>query len=174
MKIDILHFVFISAAILKGHSPPAFISAAISKGHPPPAYQIYSISVQEGSGVSNLQTELNYLNSFKSYCIFSDFIVPRWSPHPHGPHIVPTLSPHCPHIVSMLSPHCPHAVSTSLWSPHCPHIVPMLSPHHHCHSHVICIVPIIPTSSIWSPHHLHPPHTHSAHPHPLEGDPQNQ
>ena len=28
--------------------------------------------MQEGSGVPNLQTELNYLDSFKSYCNFSD------------------------------------------------------------------------------------------------------
>ena len=28
--------------------------------------------MQEGSGVTNLQTELNYLDSFKSYCNSSD------------------------------------------------------------------------------------------------------
>ena len=28
--------------------------------------------MQEGSGVPNLQTELNYLDSFKSYCNSSD------------------------------------------------------------------------------------------------------
>ena len=28
--------------------------------------------MQEDSGVTNLQTELNYLNSFKSYCNSSD------------------------------------------------------------------------------------------------------
>ena len=28
--------------------------------------------MQEGSGVKNLQTELNYLDSFKTYCKFSD------------------------------------------------------------------------------------------------------
>ena len=38
-------------------------------GDPPPAtHQTQSICVQEGSGVPNLQTELNYLDSFKSYC----------------------------------------------------------------------------------------------------------
>ena len=31
-----------------------------------------SICMQEGSGVPNLQTELNYLNLFKSYCNSSD------------------------------------------------------------------------------------------------------
>ena len=28
--------------------------------------------MQEGSGVTNLQTEMNYLDSFKSYCNSSD------------------------------------------------------------------------------------------------------
>ena len=42
-------------------------------GHPPPTHQTYPIYVQEGSGVTNLQTELNYLDSFKSYCNSSDF-----------------------------------------------------------------------------------------------------
>ena len=41
-------------------------------GHPPPTHQTYSICVQEGSEVPNLQTELNYLDSFKSYCNSSD------------------------------------------------------------------------------------------------------
>ena len=36
--------------------------------------------MQEGSGVPNLQTELNYLDSFKSYCNSSDlgFLGPGW------------------------------------------------------------------------------------------------
>ena len=46
-------------------------------GHPPPTHQTYSIFVQEGSGVTNLQTELNYLASFKFYCIFSNC---KWLP----------------------------------------------------------------------------------------------
>ena len=37
-------------------------------GHPPATHQTSSICVQEGSGVLNLQTELNYLDLFKSYC----------------------------------------------------------------------------------------------------------
>ena len=80
--------------------------------------------LQRGLGVPNLQTELNYLDSFKSYCIFSDFIVPTlslWSPH--CPHIVSTLSPCCPHIVTIipmsspLSPSSPHHL-------YGPHIIP--------------------------------------------------
>ena len=41
----------------------------------PPTYtsNLVYICVQEGSGIQNLQTELNYLNSFKNYCNFSDF-----------------------------------------------------------------------------------------------------
>ena len=37
-------------------------------GHPPPTHQTWSLCVQEGSGVPNLQTELKYLDPFKSYC----------------------------------------------------------------------------------------------------------
>ena len=39
----------------------------------PPTYTSNLVYiVKEGSGVPNLQTELNYLNSFKSYCNSSD------------------------------------------------------------------------------------------------------
>ena len=41
-------------------------------GHPPTYTSNLSICVQEGSGVTNLQTELNYLDSFKSYCSSSN------------------------------------------------------------------------------------------------------
>ena len=40
-------------------------------GHPP-THQTLSICVEDSSGVPNLQTELNYLDSFKSYCNSSD------------------------------------------------------------------------------------------------------
>ena len=133
-------------------------------GHPPPTHQLQSTCVGEGSRVPNLQTEFNYLDSFKSYGIFSDFVVPvvpmlsPWSPcHLRCPHIVPMSSP--------LSPHHPHSLQKvpmwfpwlwSLWSP-----------------------PLIPTSS---PHHLegphiipNPPDTHSTHPHPLgAGGPKSE
>ena len=105
-------------------------------GHPPPTHQMQSICVQEGSGVPNLQMELNYLDSFKSYGIFSDFVVP----------IIP--------LSSLSSPgglHTPMAV-VSVWFP--PHVVPTSpwSPHHPRHPHII---PIIPMSS---PHHLEGPY----------------
>ena len=35
-----------------------------------------SICVQECSGITNLQTELNYLNLLKTYCIFTDLGLP--------------------------------------------------------------------------------------------------
>ena len=81
---------------------------------------LYVCSGVQGSQIFKM--EFNYLDLFKSYCIFSDFVVP----------VVPMLSPRCPHIVPTLCPCCPH------------------------HSHVIPIVFIIITSSIWSPHYPHP------------------
>ena len=83
-------------------------------GHPPPTHQLQSTCVGEGSRVPNLQTEFNYLDSFKSYGIFSDFVVP----------VVPTLSPHRsrhPHVILVLSPSSPHY-------PHSPQKVPMWCP----------------------------------------------
>ena len=44
---------------------------------PPPIYQMQCICVGEGSRVPNLQTEFNYLNSFKSYCMYSNC---KWLP----------------------------------------------------------------------------------------------
>ena len=49
---------------------------AICDRTPPPTHQLQSTCVGEGSRVPNLQTEFNYLDSFKSYGIFSDFVVP--------------------------------------------------------------------------------------------------
>ena len=116
---------------------------------PPPTHQMQSTCVREGSRVPSLQTEFNYLDSFKSYSIFSDFIVPvvHMSSlcHPRHPHIIP--------IAPRRSPCGPQAWSP--WSP--PHVVPMVptsspwSPYHHCCPHVIC------TSSRRSPHHPQPP-----------------
>ena len=140
---------------------------------PPPTHQLQSTCVEEGSRVPNLQTEFNYLDSFKSYGVFSDFVVP----------VVPTLSPHlpcCPHVIpvsSPSSPHCPHSPhvvpmwSPWLWSPlspwsppHVVPVVPMLSPLSPCRPCHCCVIPIIPMSSRRSPHHpqfprypLHPP-----------------
>ena len=55
-------------------------------GHPPAIHQIQCICVGEGSGVSNLQTEFNYPDLFKSYGIFSDLLSPE-------PRIVSASSP---------------------------------------------------------------------------------
>ena len=116
-------------------------------GHPPPTHQLQSTCVGEGSRIPNLQTEFNYLDSFKSYGIFSDFVVPvvpmlsPWFPcHPRHPHVIPVSSPchpHCPHIVPIAprrSPCGPHGCGLyglcclrglhpmlSPWSPCCPH-----------------------------------------------------
>ena len=97
---------------------------------PPPIYQMQCICVGEGSRVPNLQMEFNYLDSFKSYGIFSDFVVPvvsMWSPssplsplHPRHPHIVPPRSsPSSPS--SPLSP--PMLSSSSPHRPYHPHII---------------------------------------------------
>ena len=126
-------------------------------GYPPPTHQLQSICVGEGSRVPNLQTEFNYLDSFKSYGIFSDFVVPvvpMLSPSsPHRPHIVPMSSP-ChsdhPHIVLIAprrSPCGPHGCGLRGLLRCLRGLYPMLSPwspHHPSHPH---IVPIIPMSS---------------------------
>ena len=108
----------------KGHRSTFCIKVPFGIGHPPPTHQMQSTCVWEGSKVPNLQTEFNYLHLFKSYCIFSDFVVLMWSPssphhlccpcHPHIIPIAPTRSPCGPHgcglrcLHPMLSPHCPH------------------------------------------------------------------
>ena len=116
--------------------------SAIWNRTPPPTHQMQSTCVQEGSRVPNLQTEFNYLDSFKSYGMFSDFVVPTWSPcHPHRPHIILVVC-----TLSLLSPCCPHIVpitprrSPWLWSPWSP-------------PHVVPVVPVVPTWSPSSPCH---------------------
>ena len=123
----------------KGHRSTFWIKMPFGIGYPPPTHQLQSTCVGEGSRVPNLQTEFNYLNSFKSYGIFSDFIVP----------VVPTLSPCCPrhsHIIPIAprrSPCGPHGCG--LCGLYCLHgLHPMLSPSSPHQPHVI---PIIPTSS---------------------------
>ena len=117
-------------------SPEHFLDKnAIWDRTPPPTHQLQSTCVGEGSRVPNLQTEFNYLDSFKSYGIFSDFVVP----------VVPMLSlssprhPHVichPHVIPIAPRRSPCGLH-DLWSP--PHVVPMVSTP--CGPHVI------PTSS---------------------------
>ena len=61
--------------LLEGHRS-TFLSqkhkSTICDRTPPHLHIKPSLCVQEGSGVTNLQTELNYLDSFKSYCNSSD------------------------------------------------------------------------------------------------------
>ena len=136
----------------KGHQSTFCTKMSFGIGHPPPTHQIQSTCVWEGSRVPNLQTEFNYLDSFKSYGIFSDFVVPvvpmlsLWSPrHPCCPHVIPVSSLSSPH-----RPHSPQKVpmwSPWLWSPWSPpHVVPVVpvvpmsspsSPSSPCHPHVI-------------------------------------
>ena len=127
--------------------------------HPPPTHQLQSTCLGEGSRVPNLQTEFNYLNSFKSYGIFSDFVVPTWSPSSHHPHVIPTSSPSS--LLSSRRPHSPQKVP--MWSPWS--VVSVVSS---CCPRSPCVVPVIPISS---PHHLeglhiipNPPDTHPTHP----------
>ena len=111
---------------------------------------------------------------------------------PHGPHIIPITpmsslsSPpsQChPHIIPTSLPYHPHhPQKVSMWSPH-PHgccldcLHPMLSPHP-LWSPCCPIIPVIPTSSLSSPHHSHIVPTSSpipqiatrqAYPHPRGG-----
>ena len=122
-----------------------------------------------GSRVPNLQTEFNYLDSFKSYGIFSDFVVPVvpiiptsslcCPRHPHIFPIAPRRSPCGSHgcglrgllcclrgLHPMLSP--PHVVPTP-YCPCVPHVVPTSSP---CHPHHPHIIPIAPRRSPCGPH----------------------
>ena len=101
----------------EGHRSTFWIKMQFGIGHPPPSHQLQCTCVGEGLRVPNLQTELNYLDSFKSYGIFSDFVVS----------VVPTLSPLSPH-----RPRHPHIIPVSSPSsprhPHSPYKVPMWSP----------------------------------------------
>ena len=126
-------------------SPEHFLDKnAIWDRTPPHLHINCSLHVWGGSRVPNLQTEFNYLDSFKSYGIFSDFVVPTWSPrHPHRPHVIPALSPS--------SPHCPR----------CLHVVPVIPRRSPCGLHGLWsphVVSVVPTSSPSSPRHLRHPH----------------
>ena len=137
--------------------------------HPPPTHQLQSTCVGEGSRVPNLQLDINYLDSFKSYGIFSDFVVPTWSPScSHCPHIIPVV-----HIIPTFSPsssHRPHSPQkVPMWSPWSvvsvvstccprrPHIMPTSSPSFPCRPRHRHIIPIAPRRSpcglhgLWSP-----------------------
>ena len=120
----------------EGHRSTFWIQMPFGIGHPPPTHQLQSTCAGEGSRVPNLQTEFNYLDSFKSYGLFCDFVVPTWSPsspcRPRHPCVVPTSSlsspsssccPHSPQKVPMWSPWS--VVSTCPCRPHRPHVIPM-------------------------------------------------
>ena len=151
-----------------GHRSSFSIKLSFGIRHPPPLYQMQCICVGEVSRIPNLQTEFNYLDSFKSYGCFSDFvvpIVPASSPssprRPRRPHVVPMSSPR--------PPEGPHVVPR-VCGLRGVHVVPVVStccPHRPRRPHV---VPIIPMSS---PRHLEGPHIipnpPDTHPHPPGG-----
>ena len=170
-----------------GHRSSFWIKLSFGIGHPPAIHQIQCICVGEGSRVPNLQTEFNYLDSFKSYGIFSDFVVPvvpmlslssPLSPrHLHSPQKVPMWSPWLwspwsplspPHVVPMLSPwsphhpHGPHVIPVSFQSsphhPHSPQKVPMWSPWLWSPWSPLSPPHVVPMLSCWSPCHPHRPH----------------
>ena len=144
-------------------------------GHPPPTHQMQSTCVGEGSRVPNLQMEFNYLDLFKSYGIFSDFIVPvvpTSSPlslhHPRCPHIIPTSSsssphhPHSPQKVPMWSPISVVSVVSVVSTPCCPHCLRGL--------HVIPIIPMLSLHCLEGPHIIPTPQIPTPPtPHPLGG-----
>ena len=118
--------------ISTGHSSSFWIKLSFGIGHPPGIHQIQCICVGEGSRVPNLQTEFNYLDSFKSYGIFSDFVVPMvplLSPcrpcHPHIIPIAPRRSPCGLHGCGLRGLHCLHPM-LSPWSPRCPRVIPVV------------------------------------------------
>ena len=130
-------------------SPEHFLDKNAIWDRTPPHLHInlQSTCVGEGSRVPNLQTEFNYLDSFKSYGIFSDFVVPVVPTlsllSPRHPHVIP----HHPHIIPIAprrSPCGPHDL-WSPWSP--PHVVPMVPISSSLSPHRPHVVPIIPTSS---------------------------
>ena len=178
---------------LEGHQSTFWIKMPFGIGHPPPTHQLQSTCVGEGSRVPNLQTEFNYLDSFKSYGIFSDFIVPGVPVipmsslcHPRHPHIIPIgprRSPCGPHGCGLhpmlspwspLSPCHPHVIpiipTSSLCHPCCPHVVPIAPRRSPCGPYgcglcgLRCLCGLHPMLSPWSPWSPLSP-CHPCHPH---------
>ena len=122
----------------EGHQSTFWIKMQFGIGHPPPTHQLQSTCVGRVKGPKSSKTEFYYLDLFKSYGIFSDFVVP----------VVPVLSPSSPH-----HPHSPQKVPMAVVSV-VSSIVSVVStlccPRGPRHPHV---VPIIPMSSLLSPHH---------------------
>ena len=136
-------------------------------GHPP-TYTSVAVYMCGGGLKGPKSSNGIQLSQFvQSYGIFSDFVVPTWSPSsshcPHHPHIVLTSSPSSPS--SSCCPHSPQKVPMwSPWSvvstccPRCPHIIPTSSPHHPHRPRHPHVVPIAPRRSpcglhsLWSPH----------------------
>ena len=139
--------------VFEGHLSTFWIKMQFGIGHPLPTHQLQSTCVGEGSRVPNLQMEFNYLDSFKSYGIFSDFVVPvvpklslsspRCPCHPHIIPIAPRRSPCGPHGCGLRGLLCCLRGLHPMFSP--PHVVPM--------------VPTLSLSSPSSPLSPHCPHS---------------
>ena len=131
-------------------SPEHFLDKNAIWDRTPPTYTSIALYMcAGGSRVPNLQTEFNYLDSFKSYGIFSDFVVP----------VVPTLSPSSPR-----RPHHPRHPPSSLCHPRHPHIIPIAPRRSPCGPHgcglrsLRGLRGLHPMLSPWSP--CHPCHPH--------------
>ena len=137
--------------VFEGYQSTFWIKMQFGIGHPPPTHQLHSTCVGDSSRVPNLQTEFNYLDSFKSYGSLSDFVVPvvptlsPLSPHrPRHPHVIPVSSPSSPH-----RPQSPQKVpmwSPWLWSPWSPLLSPWSPPH------VVSVVPMLSPCCPRCPH----------------------
>ena len=94
-----------------GHRSSFWIKLSFGIGHPPAIHQIQCICVGEGSRVPNLQTEFNYLDSFKSFrglrCLHP--MLSPWSPHRlRVVSVIPTLSRRSPYHLYPPDTHSTH------------------------------------------------------------------
>ena len=126
--------------------------------------------LQESAEVPNLQTESNFLDSFKFYCIFTDLSPQLWGRGQVGwgymgawgyPHMHTHTHAHA-HMhthaylkkLQMAANMFIMIVVWSLWSPcspHFPHIIPVIlmsSPHNPCYPNIVPKPPFNPL-----PHH---------------------
>ena len=143
----------------EGHQSTFWIKMPFGIGQPPTYTSIAVYMCGGGFKGPKLSNGIQLSRFVQKLCIFSDFVVPMWSPSSsHRPHH--SRQPHVVPIAPRRSP-CGHH---GLWSPHVVPVVPVIptsspsSPHH----------PFIPTLSRRSPHHPQPPR-YPLHPPPPPG-----
>ena len=91
-------------------SQEQFLDKTVIWDRTPPSYTSNAVYMcGEGSRVPNLQTELNYLYLFKSYCIFSDLFSP-------GPRVIPVVF-QAVQVETTWSPSSPCHPRRPPWSP---------------------------------------------------------